>query len=306
MANPLTGDFQAVVQVSGRTVNRLLATLHQNVFQNLSGGTKLPTIPSTIQTRIGDSGFYGAAGGVRGKVRVQVGVPALELIDGATHEVWVTAPIRARFEADPGTAAFPEFIYGRVRAKYRMFTIPVTGIRKVGFVLLQLAVDPASISFTSFGDRSADPQITEQVRLVMVYRMVVSPHPLVQDFQADHFRSLVGPSGEAAVCHPLAWGPDPPEGDIATIQTLFLAGRDFAVAVSRDYVLSQIQPSLDALKSHQPSFSVTRWGLTVPYPVTIHTATAKWSVLTSPPAGFDPVGVVTLTIAGDVTTSSIL
>ncbi len=33
MANALTGDFEGVLQVSGGTINRLLATLHQNNFR---------------------------------------------------------------------------------------------------------------------------------------------------------------------------------------------------------------------------------------------------------------------------------
>ena len=35
MANPLTGDFEAVLQVSGGTINRLLASMHQNDFAKL-------------------------------------------------------------------------------------------------------------------------------------------------------------------------------------------------------------------------------------------------------------------------------
>jgi|GEM_PF-6020034 len=40
MPNPLTGDFEAALQVSGGTINRLMATLHQNGGAN----PKLPAI----------------------------------------------------------------------------------------------------------------------------------------------------------------------------------------------------------------------------------------------------------------------
>ena len=50
MSNPLTGDFDAILQVSGSTVNRLLASMHQNAFTNRN----LPSFPHTVQIRIGD------------------------------------------------------------------------------------------------------------------------------------------------------------------------------------------------------------------------------------------------------------
>jgi peroxiredoxin len=306
MPHPLTGEFDAVVQVSGLTVNRLLASLHQNAYS----GTTLPTLPAHSLTRIGDSWYVGAASGVRGKVRAQIGVPAMELIDRATHEVWVTAPIRAQFEADPATADFPEFIYGRVRAKYRISTVTSTGIRDRALTFLVLEVDPDSISFTSFGDPSADPQITEQARLVMARQMWVKPHPLVNDFMADHFLTLVGPGGETAVAHPLGTGSSPPVGDIESVRQLFLAGEDFAVAVTSSYVLSQVQPALDALKSAPPqTFTVTVRlfifkVISATYTVTIETATAKWSALAAAPPGLDPVGVITLSISGAAATPS--
>ena len=187
-----------------------------------------------------------------------------------------------------------------------MSTVAFTAIKDLRITLLRLEVDPDSVSFTSFGDTSVDPEITEQLRLVLVHRLGVMPHPLVNDFAADRFRSLVAPSGESGVCHPLALGPSAPTGSIASIQQLLLAGRDLAVAVSREHVLSQVQPSLDALKAAPPPpFTVSAWWFTGTYTVSIGTATATWSALATPPPGFDPVGVITLTIGGAATTGSI-
>jgi hypothetical protein len=47
VANPLTGDFEAVLQVGGLTVNRLLATMHQSGGSNPS----LPSFPHAVWIR---------------------------------------------------------------------------------------------------------------------------------------------------------------------------------------------------------------------------------------------------------------
>ena len=68
MPNPLTGDFDAVLQISGGTLNRLMASMHQNAFEN----PKLPSFPHSVRMRIGDDHAYE---GVRGLVHAQVSVP---------------------------------------------------------------------------------------------------------------------------------------------------------------------------------------------------------------------------------------
>ena len=50
MANFLTGDFDAVVQLSRGTVNRLLATTHQN---KKGYSKKMPLSPQKLVSRIG-------------------------------------------------------------------------------------------------------------------------------------------------------------------------------------------------------------------------------------------------------------
>jgi hypothetical protein len=52
-ANSLTGDFDAVLQVSESTINRLMATLHQNAgTQKDEKGKLLPGHPHAISVRI--------------------------------------------------------------------------------------------------------------------------------------------------------------------------------------------------------------------------------------------------------------
>ena len=302
MPNPLTGAFEIVAQISGLTINRLLATLHQNPHANPG---QQPTVPSHITGRLGDTGFAEAVDGVRGTVRAQIGVPSVELIHEARDAVWVVAPVRAYFRADPGSAAFPELVRGLVRARYRLVAIaPPEG--QYGTTgsgpRLWVGVDPDSITFTSRGSTAPDRQITAQVRAILTRRIPVRPQPLLNDFAAGRFLSLVGPDGESAVCHPLGAGGSGPPGDIATVREIFLGRRDLAVAVTQQYVLAQLQPSLDAFKTSTfPPFTVEVGPLSGDYSVYVDTADAKWSALQAI-LGLTPIGTITLTIAGEART----
>ena len=301
MPSPLTGEFDAVVQVSGLTVNRLLASLHQNPFVD----PLRPRALSRVTARLGDAGFVEVVDGVRGIAWAQIGVPSIQLVHQGRDEVWMVVPVRAYFRADPGSADFPELAHGRVRAKYRLWTVKAGVYGSGHFVFLRAAVDPASVTFTSEGSTVADAQITAQVRAILTKRVGVTPQPLVDDFAAGRFMSLVAPSGESAVCHALgSGGPSTPPGDIGTVQEIFLGGRDLAVAVSREYVLGQIQPSLDTLKaSGVPPFPVKAGPLTASYSATLDTASAKWSPLVAIFFGLQPVGAIMLTASGEATTS---
>ena len=95
MANPLTGDFDVVLQVSGTTINRLLATMHQN------GGasTELPTFPHSVAMRIGDPT---PIDGMRGSAWAQLSVPRIHLIHGSDDRFELEVGIRARYQEDPG------------------------------------------------------------------------------------------------------------------------------------------------------------------------------------------------------------
>jgi hypothetical protein len=50
MTNPLTGDYEAVVEIATRQIDGLLGTLHQNGLQDTAS---LALLHSTI-TRVGD------------------------------------------------------------------------------------------------------------------------------------------------------------------------------------------------------------------------------------------------------------
>ena len=113
MPNPLTGDFEAVLQVSGRTINRLLASMHQNAFEK----PKLPSFPHSVRMRIGDDHAYE---GVRGLAHAQVSVPRIELIHGATDRFMLRSACGPGIGRIPAPSRWPTFINGTVRAEYRM------------------------------------------------------------------------------------------------------------------------------------------------------------------------------------------
>jgi hypothetical protein len=312
MPNPLTGDYTVVLQVSGRTINRLLATMHQNA----GTAKQLPTLPHLLQVRVGDKDYHEVVDGVTGTARVQIGVPSITLLHGATDRLGVEASVRAHYVPDPATSPFPEFIHGVVSAEYTLAVValPYTyGAAK--FTILRLEVDPRTVKFTSAtGSAAADPQITDQVRVILRSRLLAAPHPLIQDFVNARFRSLVEP-GQSAVVHPLGIGGAFPPGNIGSVNAILLGGRDFAVAVSREYVMALIEPSLVALRNSKPTFplfvkapKLLGGGTLVSgtYTVTFDLAEAHWSAPSIPPAGPGSVGAITLTVAGRAETPEVL
>jgi hypothetical protein len=51
MPNALTGDFEAVLQIGNGTLDRLLASMHQNGFVDREG----PSLPHTVYFRLGEN-----------------------------------------------------------------------------------------------------------------------------------------------------------------------------------------------------------------------------------------------------------
>ncbi len=319
MPNPLTGDFDAVLQVSGSTINRLMATLHQNAFSNLN----LPSFPHSVQMRIGD--FY-AFDGVRGAVQLQVGVPLIDLIDGSTDRFGIEVGVRGRYRPDYGTAKFPAFINGTVYAEYQLTPIDPSCLgwsqRAANFLWIQ--VDPQSVKFTGTSDddtapldsalpavlaglAAADPattaEIQKQIAIQLATAFVATPHPVSAEFQRGAMRSLNGPGGSALVTAvPLNGALS---GSITSVNNVLLNGADMAIGVSVDFVMSVITPALDPIKTFKTSFTVT---LNLPSPFG-NISTAYDVAVTSADAAWLPAGgsaTVKVTIKGNATTNSAL
>ncbi|MBN1979546.1 MAG: hypothetical protein JW918_19285, partial [Anaerolineae bacterium] len=70
MSNPLTGDFDAVAEISVPTINRVLAAQHQETGPDPEDEIYFHSLSTPVPpTRLGD------AAGVRGIAEVQVSTP---------------------------------------------------------------------------------------------------------------------------------------------------------------------------------------------------------------------------------------
>jgi len=264
MANPLTGDFEAVLQVSEGTLNRLLAGMHQNGFANPAN----PSFPHSATLRIGDGYAYD---NVRGTVRVQVGVPRLKLFHGATDRFQLEVGIRAHYKSDIGSKSLPEFIHGMVRAEYRIHDIdpscPGWSKKAADFIWVRVIRD--TVQFTGTAVDDAQPWLVSAVaagqdiesrlgRLIarqLATTFAASPHPVSRQFRRGAMRSLSVPIGGAAVALPIGLSGEP-MGAIASIGNVLLGGSDFAIAIQRDSLLALAEPALSAIRNYTATVKV--------------------------------------------------
>jgi hypothetical protein len=285
MPNPLTGDFEAVLQVSGSTVNRLLASMHQNAFAD----PKTPSFPHSVRMRLGDDHAFE---GVRGVVHAQIGVPQVELHHGLTDRFHLALGVRAWFRADPGTKPMATYIHGTVHADYRLRDIPSNCLgyahTAAGFLWVRVVRDSVRFLGTAedeqgFADlvvvgSASDPaariaQVTRQIAQLLAHRFQAAPHPVEKRFRRGSMRSLNAPIGGAAVAVPLGLSGDP-VGQIATVDNVILGGRDVAIGVSIDYVMAVVGPALDRIKNFSKTVPVPQ--LDTVYHVGVHPPTVKW------------------------------
>jgi len=280
MANPLTGDFEAVLQISGSTINRLAATMHQNAFTN----PQLPSFPHMIRMRIGDD--Y-AIDGVRGLVFGQLGVPRIHLIHGVTDRFGVEVHVRAWYRPDPGTNPLPTYINGTVHAEYTLKEIDPQcfGWSKLASDYLWIRVVKDSVTFRGTGEDDMDPvldpiagvstadpaavaaanidKVTKQIANQLAVRFEPTPHQVSKRFRRGSMRSLNAPIGGSAVAIAIGLSGEP-VGNIHSINNLLLEGSDLAIGVSITYILSTMEPLLNAIKA---------FNTTVP----VHISTGKYN-----------------------------
>jgi hypothetical protein len=304
MLNPLTGDFEAVLQVSGGTINRLLASMHQNAFNN----PKLHSVPHRVGMRIGDDYAFE---GVRGVVHAQISVPRVELIHGATDRFILEVGVRAWYRPDAGTEPMPAFIHGTVRAEYRVQDIDSScpGWSKKAFDFLWIRVVRDSVRFqgTAEDDQStlqtsavAPPsnpavnieKISRQIARLLARRFEATPHHVSsRRFRRGSLRSLNPPMGGSAVALPLALSGEP-LGQITSIENVLLNGSDLAVAVNinfiMNYITSLVNPALDEIKKFIRSIQL-------PVVLQIDEPTVEWL-----PQGFFGVFKVRLKASADL------
>jgi hypothetical protein len=318
VANPLTGDFEAVLQVGGGTIDRLLATMHQNHGVD----PDRPTFPHSVALRIGD---HGAVGGVRGSVWAQTSTPRVELIHGATDRFEIEIGVRARYRADAGTTPLAEFINGSVRAVYRLATVDPNCIGWAGIAsdYIWPRVESDSISFDGtavdggllgqlervLDSQAIDERITRQFAALLLTQFAAAPQKVGRSFRVGSMRSLnIG--GSSAVVIPVGMAGGPPLGRLDSADQILLDGNDMALAVSREYIMSVVQASLDDLRSrfyHEIEvrteidvglFDVE--ALDIHYGVRLTNATADWAATQ---VSGSSAAVITVRVSGAALTS---
>jgi hypothetical protein len=168
-------------------------------------------------------------------------------------------------------------------------------------------VDPTHVSFKSAGDILHDAAITRQaVALLRTTFAMPVGHPMQIALVDRKLISLSAPDGSQAVAVGLELGPDPTATERPRqIVNVITAGKDFAVAVSRDYILSLLRPQLDALEATTTTVEVGFLFLTAKYTVKITSATVQWGLDTISSGGMTmPCGALDLTINGKGETTS--
>jgi hypothetical protein len=311
MLNPITGEFEVVLQVSGKTVNRLLASMHQNAFTD----PDRPSFPHAVAIRIGDDYPFD---GVRGLAHAQIGVPSIELINGATDRFIIEVGVRAWYRPDPGTEPLPAFIHGTVRAEYHIENIDpnCAGWGKASLDYIWVRVVRDSVRFTGTAEEDSGSvgiamvtatggaaaniaKITNQIAHLLETRFEATPHKVTSErFKRGGMRSLSPPLGGTAVALPLAVN-GPPAGAITSIENLILEDADFGIGVSRDYIMSLVQPALSSIAGFKATYPVDVAGISTVYRVSIDPPTVEWQ-----PNGAS--AVIAIKIHGAANTDSIL
>jgi hypothetical protein len=289
MTNTLTGDFDAVLEVSGGTLRRLIAGMHQNSF----GDTSKPSIPHVAYFRL--QGRYPLEG-EHGSVFVQIGVPYVHLIHGATDRVQVEIGIRAQYHPDIGSALLADFIHGTVRAEYQFQDIDPNcwGWRDIAGDYLWLRVIEDSVTFDGtvynasgifelvklLDEPTVEAHIRSHLQGLLAKDFAPTPQPL--DRRYRRMRSLnYGEPFASAVAIPYGLSGEIPAGNVTSISELFLDGRDFGIAVSADSIMSKVRPMLDPLVGFRVDIFKT-WdagaggGMTLDYHARVDAVTADW------------------------------
>ncbi len=295
MSNFLAGDFDAVFQLSRGTVNRLLATTHQN---KEGYSKKMPLSPQTLVSRIGGyESVTAGEGQVRGTAWVQLSVPTIEIVPNSTEELIIGCWIRARYRADPDTVPLPQFIHGKVRVT---FIVKLTSENNVPIFRLKVSDDDKKIGF----DSTELDAITEQLILTMLrplLRKGLTAYltlPKTLPVGMSHLKGLSA-GGLQVLALPLSLpgGKDLPATS-ASISNI-LGSSDFSFAISKEYILGLTQTYLDELKQLKPQFHISA----TPYPDAtytnhVHTAVAAWN-------GNGQSGTLSFYCEGDATTPSV-
>jgi hypothetical protein len=310
MANLLTGDFDAVLQVSAGTINRLLASMHQNAWSK----PDTPSFPHSVGVRLGD---VVEVDGVRGSAYAQASVPRITLIDGSTDRFHLEVALRIRYVPDPDTEPLPTYIFGTLRADYQLTDIDPScrGWRKLAADYLWFRVVEGSVKFSGttgydswlmdavaaapVDEQAMNDKITRQLAALLVYAYDPAPAHVGPQFRRGSFKTLDQPQGEvsdspvpwmpfdvpiggSAVAIPIDLAGGPPLGSVGSLTNVTLAGRDFGLALSVESIMAMVEPAVDGIRQHTSTTTVTfstAWGAieeSTVYHASVNQASASW------------------------------
>ncbi len=252
MGNPLTGDYEAVLEVSAGTISRLLATLHRNDRTN----PQIPSLPHLVGSHI-------SVGPTRGTMVAQVGVPLITLIDGSTDRFHLQVGIRAEYTPDEGSEPLPKHINGQVGADYLLEPVDPScaGWRTAAADHVWVRVVDGSVTFdgtatdpfdlwTTIEDTPPDlARIRDVIEILLMSQFAATPHKVSSRFRPGAMRSL-DRGGGSAVAVPVSLDGGTPAGSIHSIEQVFLQQSDVAIAIGREAILARIQRVLDDFQAN--------------------------------------------------------
>src|SRR5271166_1299248 len=208
-------------------------------------------------------------GTVGGLVKLQVSTITITVPDGSSSEITVNAGIRAAYYPGPGTTNLPAPIHGDVQAAFELslsrFRLPRFRFR------VRLSISPSSddskIQFIaapgsglSAGDAST---IAGLVRKVIRENLTLLPVDLPPTFPFADFKGLGSGSNQVIALPFQLSGAGAPASGVQPLNQVFIGSSGFAVAVSKDYVISLIDiAAIRAGISQSVTFTLSGpWGI---------------------------------------------
>ncbi len=236
-----------------------MATLHQNAGTKTDDkGKKLPGHPHFVSVRIGPDN---SKEGVRGWLNAQLGVPRVNLLDRETDHFELEVDVRAQFFAEDGSAYLPKHMHGVVNATYRIHPIdprcPGWKMRAADYFWPRVLKNTVRFRGTTDDDydpgvvvdeAEVDVRIQRLVAQLLDNRFEAAPHHVERSFRPGQMRSLKSGTGDA-VALPISLSGRDLSGQISSIERIFLAGHDFGVALSVDWLMEQCQPHLERIRT---------------------------------------------------------
>jgi peroxiredoxin len=266
MSNALTGDADAVAEVSLAAINRIVASVHArgrsakalsekvapakgslSLLHSMririgiipkppkkigSGGGPSTggTTPFTVDSSEAATGDWSGAAPllVSGIAELQISTPTVTLAGGSASDVTIDCQIAARFSPGPESAPFPEFVHGRIQVA---FPVKQTVWEDTTFLDLNVAAHDMTLAFAPDPDaKLTDDEkklITRQIRSFLTKRFEPSNVKLEKGIDTLRFKKLLGAGGTQAVALLVNLSkPTLPEAALDTVHTIFLESGD--------------------------------------------------------------------------------